>query len=216
MIRIAVRATAVAAIAFAAMGLAGTAFADEDTTGGADATATTATAAGLPGACTLLSEDLAQQTIKERADLVLSSTSGAAGCVYQDADSSASYAVSLDVSEQSSGSLAHAREAWSLPGVEIADAPGLGDGAFTGLNNHLDAVVDCAKDGIQYEVEVWAPDGAFAQQQVLTLAQHYCTPDTAAAAPAPDKANAGTDTKAAAPKAATTDATDTDTGGADA
>jgi hypothetical protein len=221
MIRIAIRATAVAAIAVAAMGLAGTAFADEDTTGGADTTtttATTATAAGLPGACTLLSEDLAQQTIMERADLVLSSTSGAAGCVYQDADSSASYAVSLDVSEQSSGSLAHAREAWSSPGVEIADAPGLGDGAFTGLNNQLDAVVDCAKDGIQYEVEVWAPDGAFAQQQVLTLAQHYCTPDTAAAAPAADKANAGTDTKAAAPKAATTDATDTetDTDGADA
>src|SRR2546427_12302146 len=92
-VRASVRVSAVAVIAFAAMGLAGTAFADEDTTGGGDLTTTTTTTTGLPQACTLLPEDLAQQTIKQRADLVLTSTSGGAECLYKDADSSAAYAV---------------------------------------------------------------------------------------------------------------------------
>jgi len=242
MIRTAVRAAAVAVIAVSAMGLAGTAFADEDTTGGKDSTATTATTtatattAGLPEACTLLPEDLAQQTIKERADLVLASTSGGAECLYQDADRSGFYAVDLDVSKHSAGSLEQARAVWSAPGVEIADASGLGAGAFAGLNHGLDAVVVCAKGGIQFDIEVWAPEGAFAQQQVMVLAQRYCTPDTAAAAPATDKTPAGTDaantnaadTKAADTKvadntaadaktdtkAADTDATDTEAGDA--
>jgi hypothetical protein len=221
MIRIAVRTAAVAVIAFSAMGLAGTAFADEDTTGGADTTTATTTtetttAAGLPAACTLLPEDLAQQTIKERADLVLTSTSGGAECLYQDADSSGSYAVDLDVSRQSAGSLEQARNAWSSPGVQIADASGLGAGAFSGLNNGIDALVVCAKDGIQFDIEVWAPEGAFAQQQVRELAQRYCTPDTAAA-PAADKTDAA-DTTASDTTAPDADAADTgvDTEAADA
>ncbi len=217
MIRTAIRVSAVAVIAFSAMGLAGTAFADEDTTGGGDTTTTSTastTYAGLPEACTLLSEDMAQQIIEQRADLVLTSTSGGAECLYQDADNSGSYAVDLDVSEHSAGSLDKARYAWSSPGVEIADADGLGEGAFAGLNNDIDAVVVCAKDGIQFDIEVWAPEGAFAQQQVLTLAKHYCTPDTAAAAPAPaapvapaadDTAPAATDTEAADTDAETAD-----------
>jgi hypothetical protein len=198
------------------MGLAGTAFADEDTTGNRDTTTTSTastTSAGLPQACTLLSEDLAQQTIDQRADLVLKSTSGGAECLYQDADSSGSYAVDLDVSEHSAGSLGQARNAWSSPGVEITDATGLGDGAFTGLNNDIDAFVVCTKDGIQFDIEVWAPEGAFAQQQVLTLAKHYCTPDTAAAAPAPAPAPAAdtTGTVATDTEGADTDATDAET-----
>ena len=210
MIRTAVRVSAVAVIALSAMGLAGTAFADEDTTGGRDTTPTSTastTYAGLPEACTLLSEDLAQQTIEQRADLVLKSTSGGAECLYQDADNSGSYAVDLDVSEHSAGSLDKARYAWSSPGVEITDVTGLGEGAFAGLNNDIDAVVVCAKDGIQFDIEVWAPEGAFAQKQVLTLAKHYCTPDTAAAAPAPAAdATAPADTEAADTDAETADA----------
>jgi hypothetical protein len=217
MIRTAFRVSAVAVIAFSAMGLAGTAFADEDTTGGGDTTTSTTStkaAAGLPQACTLLSEDLAQQTIEQRADLVLKSTSGGAECLYQDADNSGSYAVDLDVSEQSAGSLEQARNAWSSPGVEITDVTGLGDGAFAGLNSGLDAFVVCAKDGIQFDVEVWAPEGAFAQQQVLTLAKRYCTPDTAAAGPAATEtevAGAEAGTEAAGAEVAGTEATDAET-----
>jgi hypothetical protein len=212
MIRTAFRVSAVAVIALSAMGLAGTAFADEDTTGGRDTTTTSTTYAGLPEACTLLSEDLAQQTIEQRADLVLKSTSGGAECLYQDADNSGSYAVDLDVSEHSADSLDKARYAWSSPGVDIADADGLGAGAFAGLNHDIDAVVVCAKDGIQFDIEVWAPEGAFAQQQVLTLAKHYCTPDTAAAAPAPAAPAADTTgTVATDTQAADTDAADAET-----
>jgi hypothetical protein len=227
MIRIAVRATAVAVIAFSAMGLAGTAFADEDTTGGGDTATTQSTSArstdaGLPLACTLLPEDLAQKTIDERADLVLASTSGGAECLYKDADDSGSYAVDLDVSMQSAGSLDQARAVWSQPGVEIADASGLGEGAFSGLNGHLDAVVVCAKDGVQFDLEVWAPEGDYAQKAVRTLAEKYCTPDTAAAAhPAADTAKTGAadpkaaDTKAADTKAAATEPADTDSADTD-
>lgn len=182
MIRTAARVAAIALISFSAMGLAGTAFADEDPTAGegAETTGTTevATPAGaLPEACTLLPLELAHQTIDNRTELTLTSTSGGVECLYQAADGSGSYAVDLDVSEQTSDSLTSARDAWSSPGVDIADATDLGAGAFTGLNNDIDAIVVCAKDGIQYDLEVWAPQGTFAQQQVMTLAKQYCTPD---------------------------------------
>lgn len=181
MIRTAARAAAIAVISLSVLGFAGTAFADEDPNAGgpAETVQNARTTGALPEACTLLPEDLAQATIDHRTDLTLTSTSGGAECLYQAADGSGEYAVDLDVSEQTADSLDQALTAWSFPGVAIDEAPGLGDGAFVGLNNGIDAVAVCAKDGVQFDIEVWAPDGEFAVQQVLNLAKVYCTPDPA-------------------------------------
>ena len=204
--RIVARTAAVAVISISALGLAGTAFADEDQNAGDGAEHTStyevapaATPAGdLPEPCTLLPLELAQQIIDSRTELTLTSTSGGAECLYQAADGSGSYAVDLDISQVSTDSLAGARDAWSSPGVEIADTTGLGDGAFAGLNNDIDAFIVCAKDGVQFDLEVWAPEAEFAQQQVKTLAEQYCTPDAtpAAAIDGTDAADRAADTTA--------------------
>ncbi|MGD9530459.1 hypothetical protein [Pseudonocardia sp.] len=163
------------------MGATSSLLAPTDAQGG-DAVA----AAGSMDACSLLTQELAQEVVGGRS-LVTESVPGGPECLWvspEGTDPSENYSVDLDVSaaDDAATTLASAREGYT-GGHEIAEETGFGDGAFRATVGTF-ASIDCVSGGVLHDITVAGPSDppsaeadnlAVALDAARTLATRYCT-----------------------------------------